>query len=76
MPNENWKAVEDGKRLQAEILNEIERFQRDWGYSPTRAELGKTLGRSDVVIGKHIKKLVEEGRLTEGNGPRTLAFPI
>ena len=76
MPQTNWNQREEASRLREEILDEIERFLNEHGYSPTRAELGEKLGRSDHIIGKHIQVLIEDGRLTEGKGPRTLALPL
>lgn len=73
---QNWKQKQAGEDLRNEIVDAIEKFHREHNFSPTRAELGELLGRSDVIIGKHVKILVEEGRLTEGKGPRTLAVPI
>lgn len=76
MVHRNWKQAEEGRRRREEILEAIERYIDEHGYSPTKAELAVTLGVSEETIYRHIKKLVAEGRLEEGSGPRTLRFPL
>lgn len=72
----NWKQDEKGRQRREEILAAVERFIDEHGYSPTKAELATMIGVSEYTIYSHVKKLIAEGRLEEGPGPRTLRIPL
>lgn len=76
MPSTNWKYEEQGRRRREEILEAVGKFIDDHGYSPTHQELATMVGVSKYTIQRHVKVLVEEGRLTEAAGPRTLRLPL
>jgi|ERR1700677_4842756 len=53
-------------RRQKEVLNHIECFIAEKGYSPTLAEIGKDIGLSTTTIHKHLTNLQRKGFLKRG----------
>jgi SOS-response transcriptional repressor LexA len=74
MSDLNWKQREAARRRREEILKTIEDFIDEHGYPPTRQEVADLNGCSLETASRQIRTLISEGRLTEGNGPRTLAI--
>jgi repressor LexA len=59
---------------QSDVLNFIESFTRDRGYSPTYEEIAKGIGlRSIATVHKHITNLERRGRITRAaNNSRSI----
>lgn len=67
----NPKAVEQGRTNRELIVDTVESFCNEHGYSPTRAQLAEILGLNRTTVSAHVAALLQEGRLEEA-GPRTL----
>lgn len=48
--------------MQQRVYDEIERCQKELGYTPTLRALGETLDVSQFTVAVHIKKLIEKER--------------
>lgn len=59
---------------QSDVLNFIESFARDRGYSPTYEEIAKGIGlKSIATVHKHITNLERRGRITRAaNNSRSI----
>lgn len=61
---------------QQEVLELIRRHIDANGYPPTLRELATELGVSGTLpVSKHLEALERKGRLTRGNGPRSICLP-
>ena len=56
------------------ILNYIDSYTLEYGYSPTIREIGKAIGlKSTAAVYKHIQRLIRDGYLYKNHTcPRTL----
>lgn len=68
----NNPAVDRGRDVRQQICAFIVEFTEQHGYPPTKMEIGEAVGVSVRSITRHINKLLAEGRVTQGPGPRTL----
>lgn len=68
----NWRAEKQARERREAIIDAIETYLDEHGYPPTKVELAHILGMSDQTVGRHIKALVEDGRLIDDGGPRAL----
>lgn len=66
------KAVEEGRDKRRRVLVFVHEFIEEHGYSPTKQEIATHLGVEPKVAAKHVNRLVAEGHLTQGPGPRTI----
>lgn len=76
MPSTNWRQEGQGARRREEVLEAIERYIDERGYSPTRADIATELGVSEDTVSRAVKRLIADGRLEEGAGPRTFRLPL
>lgn len=76
MADHNWRQAQGSAQTSEDILDALDTFIREKGHSPTRAELAEAVGVSKQTVTRHVRALIEEGRLEEGAGPRTLRFPV
>jgi DNA-binding MarR family transcriptional regulator len=47
---------------QQRIYDEIARYQREEGYTPTLRVLGEAIGISQFTVNAHLKKIIDKGR--------------
>jgi len=47
---------------QQRIYDEIARFQREEGYTPTARLIGEAMAISQFTAAKHINKIIDKGR--------------
>ncbi len=64
--------VERGQRMRAEICRFVPAFTTEHGYPPTITEIAAHLQISVRSTHRHVHRLLDEGRLSVGPGPRTL----
>jgi repressor LexA len=59
---------------QRQILNTIENYIKENGYSPSVREIGELVGlRSSSTVHRYLEKLKSKGYISKiGNSPRTL----
>lgn len=76
MASTNWRQEGHGAQRRQQVLDAIERYIDEQGYSPTRQDIAKELDVSEDTIKRAVRKLIEEGRLEEGAGPRTFRIPL
>jgi DNA-binding IclR family transcriptional regulator len=72
MATGNQRGVERAQRQMSQLLDVVETYIEENGYSPTRAEIAERMGLSERTVIRYVKRLVEDGRLEEGSGQRTL----
>ena len=72
MNTHNKAAIEEGIRKREQVVAFIDGFIAEHGYPPTIDEIAADLGVIHKSAAKHVNKLIEQGRLTKGPGPRTL----
>lgn len=72
MADRNWRQGPASEETRTKILDMIERFTEEHGYPPTKHEIADDLGIAYNTARRHIAVLIADGRLEEGDGPRTL----
>lgn len=68
----NNPAVDRGEEMRRRICEFIVSFTAEHGYPPTMIEIGEAVGISVRSVTRHVHRLLDEGRVTQGPGPRTL----
>lgn len=64
-------------KKQREILNCIEAFVREHGYTPSYREIAKVLGLSSpATVHQHIKALCEKGIINTGDGGQARSIEV
>lgn len=71
----NKVQAEKARRAKDAIVEAVGQYWDEHGYPPTKVEIAKSVGLGNSTVRRHIQTLVDEGRLTEGDGPRTLRLP-
>lgn len=72
MPDNNWVQQQAAAEARQKVFEALSDFLEEHGHSPLRKELAETTGLSLITVRRHIAALIEEGRVSEGAGPRTL----
>lgn len=67
--------AEFGEYQRSRVVEFIKQYAKDNQTSPSVAEMSAGLELSETNVARHIKKLIEEGRLEKGQGHRAWRVP-
>ena len=76
MSDKNWRQQQAAAQRREEVLAALERYIAERGYSPTKEELAEICGIGLTALRKHLKVLVEDGRVIDPGGQRSLRLGL